>query len=98
MAAGGAEREEVLAPAGEKHGFVADVSLQHLSIGDRVDRDPRCEIGSLGFRRASAHEFLGGLRDGDCRAAKCGFRESRFYFASREGVSDHWMRWRGRLF
>jgi hypothetical protein len=33
MRTGGADRENLFAPAGEQHSFLADVSRQHLAIG-----------------------------------------------------------------
>jgi hypothetical protein len=33
MRTGGADRENLLTPAGEQHGLLADVSEEHLAIG-----------------------------------------------------------------
>jgi hypothetical protein len=37
MRAGGADRENFIAPAGEQHGLLADVSQQHLAIGKCIE-------------------------------------------------------------
>jgi hypothetical protein len=34
---GGADRENLIAPAGEQHGLLADVSHQHSAIGKSID-------------------------------------------------------------
>jgi hypothetical protein len=37
MRTGGADREDLIAPAGEQHGLLADVSQEHSAIGKFID-------------------------------------------------------------
>jgi hypothetical protein len=55
MRALGTDREELVAAAREQDGILADVSRDHLSVGQRVDGHARSEIGAGRFLFGIAH-------------------------------------------
>ena len=42
----GADREELIATAREQHGFLADMSGQHLAVGQLLDCDTQGQVGT----------------------------------------------------
>jgi hypothetical protein len=46
---GGADREHLITSAGKQHGFFADVTCKHTSIGEVIDCDAARQIGTGGF-------------------------------------------------
>ncbi len=58
MGTGGADREEVVAAAHEKHGFFADLPRHHAPIGKAIDRNASCEVGTGRIGLRCSHDDL----------------------------------------
>ena len=51
----GADREELIAAACEQNRFVADMAGEHVAVGQLLDCDAQCQVGTRGSRLGFFH-------------------------------------------